>query len=116
MSYLVDYKNEIMEAETREYYINKVKEWVSSANRILSKKMSVLDVFPLNDEEKENECIAIELSSDMLYYGLVERMCEATGLRFYGVHLSEGKLICLLFLGECKYFGKGLGYEAVKTM
>lgn len=105
-----------MEAETREYYINKVKEWVSSANRILSKKMSVLDVFPLNDEEKENECIAIELSSDMLYYGLVERMCEATGLRFYGVHLSDGKLICLLFLGECKYFGKGLGYEAVKTM
>lgn len=101
--------------ETRDYYIKKVKDLVSSANTILSKKMTVLDVYPMNDEEKENECIAIELSSDTLYYGFLERIHEATGLRFYGVHLLDGKLVCLFFLEECKQF-KRFGYEDVKKM
>ncbi len=67
---------------------------VESMNELRENKLKVEGTFV--DEENGVEYLAISTEGNNFMYGCIEMLCEASGLRFYGVEFRD-KLSIMLY-------------------
>ncbi len=64
-------------------------------NELRENKLNVLGIF--TDSENGVEYVAISTDGNNWMSGLIDILCEASGLRFYGMKILKNKLCLMLF-------------------
>lgn len=72
-----------------------IRHKVDLQNEIRDRKLKVEGKF--TDEDNSVEYLAISTEGNSFMYGAIQLFCEASGLRFYGVEIRQGKLRLMLF-------------------
>ncbi len=68
----------------------RVERW----NELREKKLKVEGIF--SDEENGVEYLSISTEGNNFLHGTIEMLCEASGLRFYGVEIREDNKLCFM--------------------